>query len=312
MNPSLPQLSGRLFLTDGGMETTLIFHEGIALPLFAAFTLLKTVEGREVLRKYYRTYAELAQRHETGLILESPTWRANPDWATRLGYTPAELADANREAIGLMHEIRQAFESERTPVVISGNVGPRGDGYEPSALMSAEEAACYHEPQIRTLRDAGADFVSAFTLNYIAEAEGFARAAARLEIPCVVSFTVETDGKLPTGQTLREAIEAVDAASDPAPVYYMINCAHPAHFEEVVAGGGAWLGRIRGIRANSSERSHAELNESADLDEGDPHDLGQRHRRLRELLPQVNILGGCCGTDHRHVEAICRACKEPR
>jgi S-methylmethionine-dependent homocysteine/selenocysteine methylase len=305
---SLPQLSGGLFLTDGGMETTLIFHDGIELPHFAAFPLLGTAEGRAALRKYYRTYAEMARRHRVGLVLESPTWRANPDWGQKLGYTPETLAQVNRDGVGLMHEIREEFEGVSTPVVISGCIGPRGDGYEPSALMDWDDAANYHEPQIRTLRDAGADFVSAFTMNYVEEAVGIAQAAAALEICSVISFTVETDGKLPTGQTLREAIETVDEMAGTPPLYYMINCAHPAHFEDAVSGGEAWLGRIRGIRANSSMLSHAELNECTDLDEGDPRDLGERHRRLLEILPQVNILGGCCGTDHRHVEAICKAC----
>ncbi|HEY8901776.1 MAG TPA: homocysteine S-methyltransferase family protein [Chthoniobacterales bacterium] len=306
---TLPQLSGDLFLTDGGMETTLIFHEGIDLPLFAGFTLLATSEGRAALRKYYRTYAGLARRHGVGFVLESPTWRANPDWGAQLGYTPETLAEANRQGIGLMHEVREEFETAATPIVVSGCVGPRGDGYAPSALMNADEAARYHTAQVRTLRDAGADLVSAFTMNYIEEAVGIARAAEALDIPAVISFTLETDGRLPGGLTLREAIETVDAATSAPPAYYMINCAHPVHFEAALTAGEPWLRRIRGIRANSSMRSHAELNDAPDLDEGDPADLGCRHRDLLRKMPHVTVLGGCCGTDHRHVEAILLACR---
>ena len=112
---SLPQLSNAFFLTDGGIETTLIFHEGLELPHFAAFHLLKAKAGYEALRKYFRTYAALAKRYETGLVLESPTWRANRDWASKLGYSAEALAEANRKAIDLLSEIREEFESEKTP-----------------------------------------------------------------------------------------------------------------------------------------------------------------------------------------------------
>ncbi|HUG09705.1 MAG TPA: homocysteine S-methyltransferase family protein [Opitutaceae bacterium] len=301
----LPHQTDRVFLTDGGLETTLIFHEGIELPAFAAFTLLKDAAGRAVLERYYRRYLELALRNRTGFILESPTWRASPDWSTKLGYTPAELTNANRDALGLMHSLREEFESPETPVVISGGVGPRGDGYKPGQLMSAREAAAYHGPQVRTYFDSGADIISAITMNYIEEAIGVADAAAALGIPSVISFTTETDGRLPTGHTLAEAIDSVDTVAAVAPAYYMINCAHPTHFRDALPLGAPWLSRIRGLRANASHRSHSELDESTELDAGNPHELGAQYRSLRQLLPNLHILGGCCGTDHRHIESIC-------
>lgn len=306
----LPQFAGPVFLTDGGMETTLIFHEGIPLPEFASFVLLKDAAGRATLRRYYRAYAEMARRHGMGFVLESPTWRASADWGQKLGFDARDLAAINREAIGLMHELREEFESPATPMVISGNLGPRGDGYLPSALMTAGEAARYHAPQIRVLRDAGADCVSAFTLNYIEEARGIADAAAVLGIPSVISFTVETDGRLPSGHSLREAIETVDRASVCPPAAYMINCAHPDHLGGAWEEGGPWLQRIRGLRANASRLSHAELNDSTELDAGDPAELGCECRDLRRTLTHLTLLGGCCGTDHRHVESIARAWKE--
>ena len=304
----LPHHTDRPFVTDGGLETTLIFHEKIDLPCFAAFDLLKTPAGRATLREYYRTYAQLAREHAVGFVLESPTWRANPDWAKKIGYTDAALIDANRAAMELMHELRAEFETPETPVVISGCVGPRGDGYQPSARMTPGEAADYHGPQIRTYRDAGADLITAVTMNYIEEALGVANAAAALEIPAVISFTTETDGKLPGGQTLGEAIETVDAAAAKAPAYYMINCAHPTHLRDALPEGAPWLQRIRGLRANASCRSHTELDESPDLDAGNPEELACQYRELRRRLPNLHIFGGCCGTDHRHVAAICRTC----
>ena len=305
----LPQLSSDdLFLTDGGLETSLIYHDGYALPHFAAFDLMKDGDGREALRRYYRRYAAIAADRRLGFVLESPTWRANPDWAAKLGYLPAALDKANRDAIDLMFEIRDAFETAASPMVVSGCLGPRGDGYRPDRVMDAAKAERYHAGQIAAFRAAGADMVTAITMNYEAEAIGIARAAAAAEMPVAISFTVETDGRLATGQPLGEAIRAVDQATDSAPLYYMVNCAHPTHFEPALATGDDWVGRIGGIRANASRKSHAELDAATGLDDGDPEDLGEHTAALRRRYGRLTVLGGCCGTDHRHVEAICLAC----
>ena len=305
---ALPQLAGTFFLTDGGIETTLIFHEGLVLPDFAAFHLFKTPQGEAALRKYFRTYAEIAKRFGTGLILESATWRASADWGKKLGYTPAELADANRRAIHLLEELRSEYETEQMPIVISGCIGPRGDGYVPDRAMSAHEAEVYHREQIETLAGTAADMVCAITMNYVEEAIGIARAAQQANMPVAISFTVETDGTLPTGQPLKGAIEEVDDATSGYPSYYMINCAHPSHFDQVLTNGAGWVQRIRGLRANASRMSHAQLNEASELDAGNATELGQEYADLKERLPQLNVMGGCCGTDHRHIEQIAAAC----
>ena len=305
---SLPQLGERLYITDGGLETTLIFHEGLDLPDFAAFHLLQTPDGEAVLRKYFRTYADIAKRFETGLILESATWRANPDWGTRLGYTPAMLDDVNRKAVHLLEKIRIEYETERTPVVVSGCLGPRGDGYVPDSAMSEQEAEVYHQAQMETFAASTADMVCAITMNYVEEAVGIVRAARRVRMPVAISFTVETDGRLPSGQSLKAAVEQVDAATFAYPCYYMINCAHPTHFEHVLHGEESWIARIQGVRANASRKSHAELNESPELDAGDPVELGLQYLGIRKRLSRLNVMGGCCGTDHRHVQQIAEAC----
>lgn len=303
---TLPQLSNRLFMTDGGLETTLIYHDGIPLPSFAAFDLLKDERGTDVLRKYFTTYADLARAQSVGLVLETPTWRANRDWAAPLGYDAAALADANRRGVGLLLEVRAARERAATPIVISGNIGPRGDGYRPDARMTVAEARDYHGAQIETFAATDADMVAAFTMNYVEEAIGIVRAAKDVAMPVAIAFTLETDGNLPSGETLAEAVERTDAESGAYPAYYMINCAHPSHFEHIL-GGGAWRKRLRGLRANASTRSHAELDQSTDLDAGDPAALGAHYAKLRARLPHLNVIGGCCGTDHRHVDAMCRA-----
>ena len=306
---ALPQLTGTLFLTQGGMETTLIFNEGIALPDFAAFHLLKTAQGTSTLTDYYTTYAGLAKRRGTGLILESATWRANADWGARLGYSPSDLFAVNQKAMALLESVRAEHEASPTKIVLSGCIGPRGDAYRPSTVMSDRDAQQYHRPQVEAFASSGADMVSALTMNDAEEATGVALAARELAMPVVISFTVESDGTLPTGQTLPSAIQQVDAATSSYPSYYMINCAHPSHFMHVLATREAWLARIRGLRANASRRTHAELDGAVDLDTGDPAALGREYAMLCAVLPRLNVLGGCCGTDHRHIEQIAEACQ---
>jgi S-methylmethionine-dependent homocysteine/selenocysteine methylase len=299
----LPQLAAdRPFVTDGGLETTLIFHQGLDLPHFAAFDLLKDEAGAEALRRYYEPYLAIAREQGTGIVLDTATWRANRDWAERLGYSPDELAEANRRAVALVEGLREPD----VPSVLNGVVGPRGDGYVVGETMTAEEAEAYHAEQIGTFATTAADMVSAITMTYVEEAIGIARAAAAAGLPAVISFTVETDGRLPSGQALREAIEQTDAATGSSPAYYMVNCAHPTHFAGVLTDG-AWLERIGGLRANASTMSHAELDEATELDEGDPDELAAGYKAVSERLPNVVVLGGCCGTDARHVAAVADA-----
>jgi S-methylmethionine-dependent homocysteine/selenocysteine methylase len=300
----LPQLDGRTFITDAGMETVLIYRDGLELPEFASFVLLDDPAGIEALRSYYGEYVAIAERHGFGIVLDTPTWRANPDWGARLGYSAEGLDDVNRRGVALLEEVREAA-GNGVDVLISGCIGPRGDGYVVGEVMSAKEAQGYHSAQVATFASTNSDLVSALTLNYAAEAVGIARAAAEAGIPSVISFTVETDGRLPSGQELRDAVAEVDEATGGAPAYYMVNCAHPTHFEGVLADGG--LDRVRGLRANASTKSHAELDEAEELDQGDPDDLAERYRGLRPLLPNLTVVGGCCGTDERHIEAICVA-----
>jgi homocysteine S-methyltransferase len=303
----LPQRRGGIFLTDGGMETTLIFHHGLDLPHFAAFVLVDSAEGREHLKRYYESYLSIAREKGTGFVLDSPTWRANPDWGTKLGYDADALKSINVRSIEFLNELRSGWERPNMPCVISGAIGPRGDGYK-AGNMDESEAEAYHAPQIAAFAEAGADMVTAFTLTGINEAIGVARAAKAQRIPVAISFTVETDGRLVKGETLREAIETVDRATQNGPEYFLINCAHPTHFEGALNAGETWVKRIHGVRANASAKSHQELDESETLDSGDPGDLGRRYVDLRRSFPGMRILGGCCGTDHRHVAAICEAC----
>ena len=304
---ALPQLAGRTMLTDSGLETTLIYHDGFDLPCFASFDLLKNATGRAALRRYFDRHAKLAVDRGVGFIADTPTWRASREWGAKLGYDDAALAEANRAAVEMMFAVRDQWERPGTPVVVSGNIGPRGDGYSPDRVMEAGEAEAFHTAQIETLTDAGVDMITAMTMTHAGEALGIARAAKAVGVPVSMGLTVETDGRLPTGQPLGEAIEEIDA-SGAAPAYFMINCAHPDHFRDVLAAGGAWRDRIRAVRANASRKSHAELDEATELDPGDPVGLGADYAALLKLLPNLRVFGGCCGTDHRHIAAIADAC----
>jgi homocysteine S-methyltransferase len=310
----LVQLDGVPLLSDGGLETTLVFHQGIDLPGFAAFDLLRRERGHQVLTDYFRSYLALARDAGTGFVLESPTWRANPAWGPQLGYDADSMAEANRQAIALLENLRREAEAatepkaaSSQPILISGCIGPRGDGYVADQQMSADEAEAFHRWQIAVLSQGGVDLVTAFTVSAVPEAVGIVRAAGSEGVPVVVSFTVETDGRLPSGQPLGEAIEQVDAESGAAAAYFMVNCAHPSHLSPSLREGGRWRERIGGLRVNASSKSHAELDAAESLDAGDPQELGAEFGQLTEFLPNLAVLGGCCGTDQRHVAAIARA-----
>ena len=304
----LPQMNGKAFLTDGGLETTLIFHDGLDLPLFAAFTLLEDPAGSAAIERYLRKYCELAVRDNKGFVLDTPTWRASKRWADELGISEHRLRMAHAKATENLMKLRAEYQNDHSPFVINGVLGPQDDGYNPSKMMDAGEAEAYHSQQVGWFAEFGADMVSAITMTYVEEAIGIAQAAKSANMPSVISFTVETDGRLPSGQELRSAIEQVDRETGSAPAYFMINCAHPDHFYGVLNGDAGWRERIVGVRANASRMSHEELDNAEELDDGNPNELGAQYSSLKMMLPNLNVFGGCCGTDHRHVDAISVAC----
>ena len=304
---NLPQMKGGDFLTDGGMETVLIFQEGVDLPHFASFPLLDSAGGRAHLTKYYENYLAIASKQGVGFVLDSATWRASPDWGAVLGYSPEALKATQIASIALLEELRAKWENPASPIVLNGVLGPRGDGYK-AGRMEAGEAADYHAAQIETFAGTEADMVSAITMNNVNEAIGIASAAKAASMPCVVAFTVETDGRLATGQPLGEAIAAVDAATGRAALHFGVNCAHPDHFTSALEVGDPAIQRIGLLRANASRMSHAELDEADELDDGDPVELAGQYAALRDRHPHLEVLGGCCGTDTRHVRAIAAAC----
>ena len=298
------QSSPRFFLSDGGLETYLIFEKGFELPCFSAAVLLDTEQGREELTNYFTRFVEIAKSTGRGFILDAPTWRAGTAWAGPLGQTLKQVIDTNARAVAFVSNLRTELETENCPILVNGLIGPAGDAYAPDTQITAREALLIHAPQIHALGRAGVDMISAMTMTHASEAIGMTRAAQEIDVPIVIAFTLETDARLPSGQSLSEAIEEVDAATSNGPIYYMINCAHPDHFSEVLDTRAAWSLRIGGVRSNASRLSHAELDEAVTLDDGDPVELGDLSAELVNRLPNIRVMGGCCGTDHRHIECI--------
>jgi homocysteine S-methyltransferase len=306
----LPQLSGDIFLTDAGVETDLIFNRGIEIREFATHTLLSEPAGRAALTRYFEGFLRLAEEMDTGFILDSATWKAHVHWASSLHASSAELQAANEDSLRFVADLRDRFRNAK-PIVLNAIVGPCGDAYSPEAEIAMDAAEDYFAEQLGWIAATEADMVTALTFNQAGEAAGLARAARAAGLPAVISFTVETNGALPTRQKLSDAIRQVDEATDGYPSYFMINCAHPDHFAGLLEDA-PWTRRIRGLRANASRRSHAELDSAPELDAGDPHELAGQYRELADRMPWLNVFGGCCGSDLRHVREIALALRRSR
>lgn len=305
-NPRLPHQTDDIFLTDGGSETWLMYKRGFELPNFSAFHLLNHKKANEALREYYAAFASVAVKLGTPFIFDSLTYRASRDWGALLGYSAEGLAEMNHKCIELYRACAAEAGLATENIVLSGCIGPKGDAYKTNHGLTAQGAESYHSEQIETFKAAGADIVTALTLSTTDEAIGIARASAKAGLPSVIAFTIEKDRKLRSGETLKQAIQTVDAATSNAPAYYMINCAHPVDFGPSLTGE-PWADRIRGLRANASSLDHGTLCKLGHLDEGNPDELAGQYVDIRSAHPKMNVFGGCCGTDHVHVETIGRA-----
>ena len=303
--------AGPHWVTDGGLETDLIFHRGVDLPHFAAYPLLDTPEGRSLLTDYYTAYAEVARRAGAGLLLETPTWRANPDWIAAVGGPADDVRRVNVESVVFLAALGESLaaagvlptdiDDQYGGFRVCGAIGPRGDGYVPGETTSADEFAAYHSSQVAAFAESGAARVTAYTLTTVSEAVGVVQAARVHDVDVSVSFTVETDGRLPDGTPLGEAVASLwDQA---APDGFLVNCAHPSHVARAL-DDDTWTDRVTGLRVNASRQSHAELDAAEELDEGDIPELVREHDVLAARLPNVDVVGGCCGTDARHVAAL--------
>ncbi len=302
----LESIQGKLLLTDGGLETVMVFLEGLDLPHFASFTLLDSADGRDALDRYYLGFLHEAVAQRAGFVLDTATWRASAGWGAVMGLDAAQIDAVNRAAVAVVTDLRRAHMPPDLPILINGVIGPHGDAYAPDQVLSASAAQDYHHRQVAVLAEAGVDLVSAVTISSLGEVVGIAKAAMEVDQPVALSFTVETDGRLISGMSLEAAIDQTDAATNGAPLWYGTNCAHPDHFRHILTGD--WVRRIGSLRANASRQSHAQLDEATVLDDGNAEELAQDYQALLQVLPGLRVVGGCCGTDLRHVAAIGLRC----
>ncbi len=303
----LPQLSGKICLTEGGIETYMQYKKGHEFRHFCLFDLMNDAEAMADLRSYHEDLIAVALKHKVGAILDGIHYRTSRDWGTLLGYTKQELKDVVVRGIAFYKDLAEQHETADSPMPVSGVVGPRGDAYSLGKKMTAVEAEDYHSEQLETMQNAGADFATALTFSQVDEAIGVVKAAQALGFPVVVSFALGADGNLKTGISLAEAIEKVDAATQNGPAYYMVNCTHPVDFAPAFASPGLWTERVRGLRPNASSLAHGVLCQLGHLEEGDPVELGQQMADMAARFPHINVWGGCCGTDSAHIDQIARA-----
>ncbi|WP_203564896.1 homocysteine S-methyltransferase family protein [Aliiroseovarius sp. PrR006] len=301
-----PRLENKFYLTEGGTETELLYKWGFELPEFAMFPLLDDPKADQVLRDMYRRYFDVAEKFDTGMLIMSHDYRASPDWGAKLGYSPEGLADMQRRTIDFLEGMRCEYQGRVSDVYIAGCIGPKGDAYGTGGDISEDEAEEYHSVQLSTLAATAADMAIALTFNNIPEAIGLVRAAEKLGIPLGVCLTLTTEGVLKSGPSLQAAIETIDERTNGAAAWFGTNCSHPLEFAPALANSGPWLDRIRCIRPNAVKMEQVALCRLGHLEDGDPVELGKQMGDVAERFPKADILGGCCGTDERHLSEIAK------
>jgi homocysteine S-methyltransferase len=303
--PFPPQKAGRLYLTEGGTETELLYKYGFALPQFALFPLLDNPQAVSKMREMFQSYLDVAVRHKMCALMGGLDYRASPDWGALLGYSPQSLADANLRSIEFLRDIAREYASDIPDIVIEGLIGPRGDAYERNASITVDEAEDYHSVQLETLKRANVDLALAITFNNVPESIGVARAAVKIGVPLAISLTLDGTSKLSSGPRLGEAITTIDRETDHAPEFYLVNCSHPVEYESAIEPDG-WIDRVRGVRPNASRMEKMALCQIGHLEDGDPVELGKLCGDLARRYPHMDIWGGCCGTWDRHLDEIAK------
>ena len=307
-----PRAAGRLYLTEGGTETEVLYKWGFELPEFAMFPLLDDPKADSVIEGMFDRYFEAAEATGAGMLLNAHDYRASPDWASKLGYSAEQLTDFQHRVIGFLDAMRTKYRGRVDPVYVAGCIGPRGDAYGTGGEITEEEAEAYHAVQINNLKGTAADMVIAVTFSNIAEAVGVIRAAAAAKMPIGVSFNIGPDGRLRSGPTLAEAITATDAATEGKAAWFGTNCAHPIEFAPALADPGDWRKRLRYVRPNAAKTDKLALCKLGHLEDGDPVELGNEMAEALREFPSVDIVGGCCGTDERHLKEVSTRVQEMR
>lgn len=300
------QRQGVRFLTEGGQETEIMYKFGHELPEFAMYPLLENAAAMAELKGMYERVLDVAATHGFAVMLTGLDYRASPDWGAKLGYSREALANALIQSIEFLREVSRPYQGQISEIKIGGMTGPRGDAYSLNKSITAEEAEDYHSFHTEVVKRAGVSFTSAVTFNSVPEAIGAARAAAKLDMPIYISFTLDSNHRLKSGPSLKEAIETVDREAGVAkPDFYGLNCSHPLEFEPALEPGD-WIKRVRSLRPNASAKDKMELCTIGHLEDGDPVDLGLRMGALARRYPHIDIWGGCCGTWDKHLNQIAK------
>lgn len=269
--------------------------------------LIYQESGRAALETIYRQYLAIGQRYQLPLLLSTPTWRAGRERIAAAGLAGRDL---NGDNTRFLAKLRDGSGDYARQVAICGLMSCRGDAYKPDEAMSADAAADFHAWQADALAAAGVDFLLAATLPALSEALGLARAQAATGLPYVISFVARREGTLLDGTPLSVAISTIDAAVTPRPLAYLVNCTHASIFRSALLNernsSPLVKQRVIGLLANTAALSPEELNERTDLVEEAPAVFGRSVAALRSELG-MKILGGCCGTDQRHIECLARA-----
>lgn len=306
-----PFQDGLLYLTEAGTETEVLYKEGYELPHFAMWTLLDNPEAMERIGDMYRRYLDVAAENETGIVLCGFDYRASPDWAALLDVDRDGLREVIHRGIGFLRDVSDPYRDRVPHILLGGSIGPRGDAYSRGEPVTADSAEEYHSFQIACLKEAGADIACAHTFNNIPEAVGVARAARAEGLPLAMYFSLDSSSRLNTGPSLRDAVIETDSQTGNAPLFYGLNCSHPVEFEPALEPGD-WIDRLRSIRPNASKMEKIALCKLGHLEDGDPDELGAQMGDLARRYPHMDIMGGCCGTDERHLSRIAEAVKAAR
>ncbi len=305
-SPTPPIGTNEVFLTEGGIETEIMYRHGFELPEFSMLPLLDNPKAVAAIRSVLSQHLDVAAEFGLSFMLTGLDYRASPDWGAKLGYSPAGLADATIAAIDLLRDIAKNYENQIPRLLIGGILGPRGDAYSLNREITEASSEDYHAVQLETLKRAKVDFTCAMTFNNIAESVGAARAAATAGMPFSISLTLDGTSKLKSGPSLAEAITEIDAKTgNEAPDFYMINCSHPLEYEPALEAGD-WTKRLRGVRPNASKMDKLALCKLGHIEDGDPVELGAQLLSLSDRYPQLDIFGGCCGTGHNHLREIAK------
>lgn len=300
------QRDGVFYLAEGGQETEIMYRHGHELPEFAMYPLLDKPAAMADLKTMYERVLATAAEHGFTALISGLDYRGSPDWGGKLGYSNAALTDALEQSIAFLRDVARPYQEQGNEVLIGGVIGPRGDAYSLNRTITAEESEDYHAFQLEVLKRAKVDIVTAMTFNNVPEAVGVARAASRVGLPLTIAFTLDSNHRLKSGPSLRQAIESVDAETgEDRPDFYGINCSHPLEFEPALEPGD-WIKRVRSLRPNASAMDKIALCKIGHLEDGDPVDLGRRMGALSRRYPHIDVWGGCCGTWDRHLGEIAR------